>query len=67
MPFSLREIAVGISAATLIFFCSCERHHPGETEGHAKSEPGKHEKSAESHPASSATAAPTPAQFFPES
>jgi hypothetical protein len=75
MRCSLREIAVVTCAVTLIFFCSCERHHPDELGGgeHGKSEKPKHEKAghADKHGQSAEPArapiSPTPAQFFPES
>jgi hypothetical protein len=73
MYFSFREIAVVVSAATLIFFCSCERHHPDEltVEEPAKAEPADHGKAAheknhhDSIEQSHVSPAPTPAEFFP--
>ncbi len=45
MRFLFRKIAVVSSAAILIFFCSCERHHPDElpVEEHAQSETANRE------------------------
>ncbi|MDQ2918440.1 MAG: hypothetical protein M3R10_00985 [Verrucomicrobiota bacterium] len=65
MDFSFREIAVVFFAATLIFFCSCERHHPSELAPEPKSEAASLEPAAGSH--SAATVTPTPAEFFPAS
>jgi hypothetical protein len=69
----LRTFAGCLSAAALIFFCSCERHHPDElpVEEHGKAEPAKGEHAAHSDKRNTDQAhispAPTPAQFFPES
>ena len=72
MRCSLRQIAVLSSSVTLIFFCSCERHHPDElpVEDHAKPALDKHEHSGRSEKSAvepSRMTSPTPAQFFPES
>jgi len=76
MRCSLRQLAVVSSAVTLLFFCSCERHHPDElpVEKHAKPAADKHghaghgEKRDHSvEPSRTAPVSPTPAQFFPES
>ena len=66
MNFSLRKIALIISGAALVCFCSCERHHPDELAEPAKpnGEPAAAEHRA---PGPVPTASPTPAQFFPES
>jgi hypothetical protein len=70
-----REVFCIFSATTLIFFCSCERHHPDELafEEHAKAEPAKHKDDAHGKKRERAaeqphtSPSPTPAQFFPES
>ena len=75
MRLFFREIAVVSSAVTLIFFCSCERHHPEElpaehvaTGEHASPEGDEH------HAAPGTAVVPiptkptaTPAEFFPAS
>jgi hypothetical protein len=69
MHFGLREIAASISAAALIFCCSCEKHHLGE-DPEAQKENVDEAKGGE-EPTSvfievSPRPKPTPAQFFPE-
>jgi hypothetical protein len=73
MHFGLRETAAAISAAALIFCCSCEKHHLGEDpevqKEHVDVAGGAEGNSAETKsPAesSAATASPTPVDFFPE-
>jgi hypothetical protein len=74
MHFGVREIAAAVSAAALIFCCSCEKHRVGEDPEVQKerveepkggdenlTEPGKADTTE------SATAKPTPAEFFPKS
>jgi hypothetical protein len=74
MHFGVREIAAAISAAALIFCCSCEKHPLGqdpevqkervdEAKGGAQNaaEPSKEGTNE------SATQKPTPAEFFPKS
>ena len=72
MHFGLREIAASISAAALIFCCSCEKHHLGEDPEAQKEnvdEPKGGEETSVAHKtenSESSTPKPTPAQFFPE-
>lgn len=69
----LRRSAVITSLVAIVFFCSCERHHPDElaAEGPVKAEPGTphHAAAVEKEHGAKAhvSPAPTPAQFFPES
>ena len=72
MHFGPREIAASVSAAALIFCCSCEKHHLGENpeaqkENIGEVEPGKESSAAEkkAENSESSTPKPTPAQFFP--
>jgi hypothetical protein len=74
MHFGVCQTAAAVSAAALIFFCSCEKHHLGEDPEVQKEHfvvPGEAgENSAASKEASaspSPTASPTPVEFFPES
>lgn len=82
MRLFFRKIAVAASALSLIFFCSCERHHPDELPAeHAEAGAAEHDQAVEnerqSGPAKGdeqlrattalpATPTPTAAQFFPE-
>jgi hypothetical protein len=74
MHFGVREIAAAISAAALIFCCSCEKHRLGEDpevqkERVVESKGGENEKAAEPSKADTnenAAQKPTPAEFFPK-
>jgi hypothetical protein len=68
MHFGLREITASISAAALIFCCSCEKHRLGEDpEVQKENVETEHPAAAnKAEPAENAAAKPTPAQFFPE-
>jgi len=62
MHFGVREIATAISAAALIFCCSCEKHRLGEDpevqkERVGESKGGENENAAQK---------PTPVEFFPK-
>ena len=73
MDFGLRQIAAAISAAALIFCCSCEKHRLGE-DPEVQKENVDESKRGEEHvatpdktdPFESATPKPTAAEFFPE-
>ena len=74
MHFGVREIAAAISAAALIFCCSCEKHHLGEDPEaqkervvEAKGGEENPNESKEVAPPPSATVSTTPVRFFPES
>ena len=69
MHFGLREIAASISAAVLIFCCSCEKHRLGEDPEVQKENVDTESPAAanKAEPAENSAAKPTPAQFFPES
>jgi hypothetical protein len=75
MHFGIREIAAAISAAALIFCCSCEKHRLGEDPevqkervDDAKENPAAPNKTDASESVESgAKPKPTPAEFFPES
>jgi hypothetical protein len=74
MHFGVRHVAASISAAALIFCCSCEKHRVGEDPEAQKERvdelKGSEENSSaskETSASSSATVSPTPAEFFPES
>jgi len=73
MHFGPREAAAAISAAALIFCCSCEKHRLGEDpedqKEHADPAAGAEENSGATKPSAespAATASPTPVNFFPE-
>ena len=73
MHFGLRQIAAAISAAALIFCCSCEKHRLGEDpevqkENIGEAKDGEQNAAApdKTDPFESATPRPTPAEFFPE-
>jgi hypothetical protein len=74
MLFGVRQTTAAVSAAALIFFCSCEKHHLGEDpevqkehvdvpRGGEENSPATKEASASPSP----TGSPTPVEFFPES
>ena len=73
MHFGIRQIAATISAAALIFFCSCEEHHIGE-DPEAQKEHVDEAKGGEENAAApnkidvpaTAMKSPTPAEFFPK-
>jgi len=74
MHFGVRQTAAAVSAAALIFCCSCEKHHLGEDpevqKEHVDVPGGSEENSAATKEVSvspSASASPTPVEFFPES
>ncbi|HEX4640445.1 MAG TPA: hypothetical protein VH252_03615 [Chthoniobacterales bacterium] len=78
MRFDLRKTGAWFAIVSLIFWCSCERHHVGELpDEHATTEPKasthEHEmKSDQSAPTTHHHMAPTPAprnspaNFFPD-
>src|SRR2546421_10364326 len=73
MHFGLREIVAAISAAALIFCCSCEKHHLGEDpeaqKEHVESAGAGEETSAaekENAEPPAATKSATPVEFFPQ-
>src|SRR5205085_12544404 len=73
MHFGVRQTAAAVSAAALIFCCSCEKHHLGEDpevqKQHVDVPGGPEEPSAATKQASappSATTSPAPLEFFPE-
>jgi len=74
MHFGFREIVAVISAAAVIFSCSCEKHHLGE-DPEAQREKTNVESATEENPgatserstSTSLTASPTAVEFFPES
>ncbi len=73
MHFGVRQIAAAISAAALIFCCSCEKHHLGEDPEVQKEKVGDTKAGEENvaepskaDPFESAKPKPTPAEFFPE-
>jgi hypothetical protein len=75
MHFGVRETAAAFSTAALIFCCSCEKHRLGEDPEAQKEQvdvsAGSEENSSaakeETSESPSATASPTPAEFFPDS
>jgi hypothetical protein len=75
MHFGVRQAAAAVSAVALSFFCSCEKHHLGEDpeaqKEHVEISAGSKENSSaakeETSASPSATASPTPAEFFPDS
>ena len=72
MHFGVREIAAIISAAALIFCCSCDKHRVGEDpEVQKEHVDGKGDENvAEPNKADvseRATPSRTPAEFFPKS
>jgi hypothetical protein len=73
MHFGLRQIAAAISAAALILFCSCEKHHLGEDPEVQKEradggKPGEESAAAPKKSDSGEPAGPkrSPGEFFPE-
>jgi len=75
MRFDFRKAFAWFAAVSLIFWCSCERHHPGELAG----EPEAHDKgdTTADQATSTTTMKPThtaqtpeprnsPANFFPD-
>jgi hypothetical protein len=73
MHFGVREMVAAISAAALIFCCSCEKHRLGEDPEVQKENVGAAKGGEENVAApnkadvvESATPKPTPAEFFPE-
>jgi len=73
MHFGVRHVVASISAAALIFCCSCEKHRVGEDPEAQKERADELKGSEENSSASketsaspSATVSPTPAEFFPE-
>jgi len=74
MQFWVRQTTAAFSAAALIFCCSCEKHHLGEDpevqKEHVDVGGGAEENSAATKEGSispTATASPTPVEFFPKS
>ncbi len=75
MHFGVREMVATISAAALIFFCSCEKHrigedpevqkeHVDEAKGGSDEENASGSNKAEA--TENATPSRTPAEFFPK-
>jgi len=74
MHFGVRHAAATLSAAALIFCCSCEKHHLGEDPEAQKEHvdvPGESDENSgaakEASTSPSTTVSPTPVEFFPES
>jgi hypothetical protein len=76
MESRVRQISAAISAAALIFCCSCEKHHLGENPEYQKehtdeAKSGGEENATRSEKSTSEASpprmSPTPAEFFPES
>jgi hypothetical protein len=74
MHFGVRQAAAAVSAAALIFCCSCEKHRLGEDPEVQKEHvvvPGESDETSsatkETSASPSVTVSPTPAEFFPES
>jgi hypothetical protein len=74
MHFGVRQTAAAVSAVGLIFCSSCEKHHLGEDPEVQKEHvivPAQSDEtsgaSKETSASPSATASPTPVEFFPES
>jgi hypothetical protein len=74
MHFGVRHVAAAVSAATLIFCCSCEKHHLGEDPEVQKEHvvvPGESDENSgaakQASTSPTATVSPTPVEFFPES
>jgi hypothetical protein len=73
MHFGVRHVAAAISAAALIFCCSCEKHRVGEDPEAQKERAdelkGSEQNSSETKPSTESPAvagSPTPVNFFPE-
>jgi len=68
MHFGIRQIAAVISAAALIFFCSCEKHRLGEDPEAQKEHDGTENAAAanKAETPETGTKSPTPAEFFPK-
>ena len=72
MHFGVREMAAAISAAALIFCCSCEKHYLGEVPEVQKEHVDEAKSGEENAAANKAEAGEsptpkrTPAEFFPE-
>jgi hypothetical protein len=71
MHFGVRQIVAAISAAALIFFCSCEKHSVGEDPEIQKerADKSKGENIGAPNKADVPEAgmkSPTPAEFFPK-
>jgi hypothetical protein len=73
MHFGVREVIASISAAALIFCCSCEKHRLGEDpevqKEHVDVSGGPEENSGATKDEAASPAAsvsPTPVEFFPE-
>jgi len=66
MHFGVREFAASISAAALIFCCSCEKHSLGEDPEAQKEKSGEASLAAPNKADVVETPAPsrTPAEFF---
>jgi hypothetical protein len=74
MHCGVRQTAAAVSTVALVFCCSCEKHHLGEDPEVQKEHvilPGRAEENSaatkEAPTSPSATASPTPVEFFPES
>ena len=68
MHFGVRQIAAVISAAALIFFCSCEKHRLGEDPEVQKEHDATEDVAAPNKAdlPEAAMKSPTPAEFFPK-
>jgi hypothetical protein len=75
MHLGVRELAAAISAVTLIFCCSCEKHplegqkeHVDEAKnGHQNPAAENNSEATEKSNSPSTKASPTPVEFFPAS
>ena len=72
---TIRKAGAWFAIVSLIFWCSCERHHVGELEGRTEGDPPHQHETKSDQPASTTNAshtAPTPAprnspaNFFPD-
>ncbi len=66
MHFGVREIVASISAAALIFCCSCDKHRLGEDPEVQKEHEANVAGANKAEPAESPAAKRTPAEFFRE-
>jgi len=75
MRLDLRKAGAWFAIVSLIFWCSCERHHVGELAGHSEGDPPHQHETKSDQPASTTNASHTaqtpaprnsPANFFPD-
>ncbi|HLW36192.1 MAG TPA: hypothetical protein VKS98_11080 [Chthoniobacterales bacterium] len=64
MRFGVREIVASVSAAALIFCCSCEKHRLGEDPEVQKEHGGNLAAANKAETAESPAPKRTPAEFF---